>query len=82
MYSHCYQLSIRYSCTTYMPTSLPNKLITMTQLYMCPYTFPTINKYASIIQQILEHNTFIHLHICIHVVLKLPSKIINYTNPI
>ena len=54
-----------------MLKSPPNKIITND--IICTYKFLTINKYASIIQQTLDYNTCINLHICAyaHMVLRI-----------
>ena len=52
-----------------MLKSLPNKIITND--IICTYTFLTIIKHASIIQQTLEYNTCINLYICAHKALRI-----------
>ena len=61
-----------------MLKSPPNKIITND--IICTYTFLTINKHASIIQQTLEYNTCINLYICAyaHMVLRIQSNTLKY----
>ena len=59
-----------------MLKSLPNKIITND--IICTYTFLTIIKHASIIQQTLEYNTCINLYICAHMVLRIQSNTLKY----